>query len=121
MKAEVKQAFVKTLGDKYPGRSIFDVKELIDHANDMGLGYPNFITKPENRVGRGKYQIQMLATVTQLKPKEVAKVEDQPTATVKQTVIEQVKIEVPQKDAMYVSWGFFRDIKQIIEIGRAHV
>ena len=115
MKAEVKQAFVKTLGDKYPGRSIFDVKELIDHANDMGLGYPNFITKPENRVGRGKYQIQMLATVTQLKPKEVAKVEDQSTATVKQTVIEQVKIEVPQKDAMYVSWGFFRDIKQIID------
>ena len=115
MKAEIKSAFVKTLGDKYPGRSVFDVKELIDHANDMGLGYPNFITKPENRVGRGKYQIQMLATVTQLKPKEVAKVEDQPTATVKQTVIEQVKIEVPQKDAMYVSWGFFRDIKQIID------
>jgi MoxR-like ATPase len=115
MKAEVKQAFVKTLGDKFPGRSIFDVQELIDHANDMGLGYPNFITKPENRVGRGKYQIQMLAAVVPLKKQPVAEVEDQPKATVKQTVIEQVKIEVPQKDSMYVSWGFFRDIKQIID------
>lgn len=115
MKAEVKQAFVKTLGDKYPGRSIFEVQELIDHANDMGLGYPNFITKPENRVGRGKYQIQMLAAVVPLKKQPVAEVEDQPKATVKQTVIEQVKIEVPEKDRSYVTWGFFRDIKQIIE------
>jgi MoxR-like ATPase len=114
MKAEIKQAFVKTLSDKFPGRSIFDVQELVDHAKDMGLGYPNFITKPENRVGRGKYQIQMLATVTPLKPKQAVEVEDQPAA-IKQTVFEQVKIEVPQKDNMYVSWGFFRDIKQVIE------
>ena len=65
----------------------------------MGLGYPNFITKPENRVGRGKYQIQMLATVTPLKPKQQAvELEDQPQpAAIKQTVFEQVKIEVPQK------------------------
>jgi MoxR-like ATPase len=113
MKQEIKTAFVKTLGDKYPGRSVFDVKELVDHANDMGLNYPSFITKPENRVGRGKYQIQMLATVTQL-PKRAA----EPVAeaeTIKQSVFEQVKIEVPQKDKSYVSWGFFRDVKQIID------
>ena len=114
MKQEIKQAFVKTLGDKFPGRSIFDVQELVDHARDMGLGYPNFITKPENRVGRGKYQIQMLATVTPLKPKQQA-VEVEPQQAIKQTVFEQVKIEVPTKDKTYVSWGFYRDVKQIIE------
>jgi hypothetical protein len=27
MKSEIKQAFVKTLGDKFPGRSVFDVQE----------------------------------------------------------------------------------------------
>ena len=112
MKAEIKSAFVKTLGDKYPGRSVFDVKELIDHANDMGLGYPNFITKAENRVGRGKYQIQMLAPVIPLKKPQPQEVE---SSTVSQTVFEQVKIEVPKKDKSYVSWGFFRDVKQIIE------
>ena len=113
MKQEIKSAFIKTLGDKYPGRSVFDVKELVDHANDMGLGYPNFITKAENRVGRGKYQIAMLAPVVQLKKRE-----PQPeveSKSVSQTVFEQVKIEVPAKDKTYVSWGFYRDIKQIVE------
>lgn len=114
MKQEIKTAFVKTLGDKFPGRSVFDVKELIDHANDMGLGYPSFVTKPENRVGRGKYQIAMIANVLPMKKPE-------PTAAttveeaIKQTVFEQVKIEVPAKDKSYVSWGFFRDIKTIVE------
>ena len=75
MKQEIKSAFIKTLGDKYPGRSVFDVKELVDHANEMGLGYPNFITKAENRVGRGKYQIQMLAPVVQLKKPQPQEVE----------------------------------------------
>ena len=113
MKQEIKSAFIKTLGDKYPGRSVFDVKELVDHANDMGLGYPNFITRPENRVGRGKYQIAMLAPVIELKKRE-----PQPeveSKSVSQTVFEQVKIEVPAKDKTYVSWGFYRDIKQIVE------
>lgn len=113
MKQEIKSAFIKTLGDKYPGRSVFDVKELVDHANDMGMGYPNFITKPENRVGRGKYQIQMLAPVLELKKRE-----PQPeveSKSVSQTVFEQVKIEVPAKDKTYVSWGFYRDVKQIVE------
>jgi cobaltochelatase CobS len=112
MKQEIKTAFVKTLGDKFPGRSVFDVKELIDHANDMGLGYPSFVTKPENRVGRGKYQIQMIANVVPMTKKAV----DEPVAeAIKQSVFEQVKIEVPAKDKSYVSWGFFRDIKTIVE------
>jgi cobaltochelatase CobS len=114
MKQEIKTAFVKTLADKYPGRSVFDVKELVDHANEMGLGYPNFITKPENRVGRGKYQIQMTASVIPMK-----KVDAQPEVVeqkkVTQTVFDQLKIEVPEKDKSYVSWGFFRDVKQIVE------
>lgn len=113
MKQEIKTAFVKTLGDKFPGRSVFDVKELIDHANDMGLGYPSFVTKPENRVGRGKYQIQMIANVIPMTKKVVE--EETTTEAIKQTVFEQVKIEVPSKDKSYVSWGFFRDIKLIVE------
>jgi MoxR-like ATPase len=114
MNAEIKSAFVKTLGDKYPGRSVFDVKELVDHANDMGLSYPNFITKPENRVGRGRYQIQMLANVVPMPTKRIPQVEE-PQQAVKQTVFETVKIDVPAKDTTYVPWGFFRDVKQIVE------
>lgn len=114
MKAELKQAFVKTLGDKYPGRAVFDRDELIDHANEMGMPFPGFCMRPENRVGRGKYQIQMLSVVSggkRVEPIEVETTENK----IMQTVFEQVKIEVPQKDKMYVSWGFFRDVKQIID------
>lgn len=114
MKQEIKTAFIKTLGDKYPGRSVFDVKELVDHANAMGLGYPNFVTKPENRVGRGKYQIHMVGTVIPMKKSEAAQPEVE-HKKVTQTVFDQLKIEVPEKDKSYVSWGFYRDVKQIVE------
>lgn len=114
MKQEIKTAFIKTLGDKYPGRSVFDVKELVDHANAMGLGYPNFVTKPENRVGRGKYQIHMVGTVIPMKKSEVAQPEVE-HKKVTQTVFDQLKIEVPEKDKSYVSWGFYRDVKQVVE------
>lgn len=114
MKQEIKSAFIKTLSDKFPGRSVFDVKELVDHANEMGLGYPNFITKPENRVGRGKYQIHMVGTVIPMKKVEAAQPEVE-HKKVTQTVFDQLKIEVPEKDKSYVSWGFYRDVKQVVE------
>jgi len=111
MKAEIKQAFVKSLGAKYPGRSIFDRNELADHAADMGMPFPGFCMRPENRVGRGQYQIEMLSLVKQVEPVEVENTSEKIT----QSVFEQVKIEVPEKDKTYVSWGFYRDVKQVIE------
>ena len=118
MKAEIKQAFVKTLSDKYPGRSVFDRDELINHANEMGMPFPGFCMKSENRVDRGKYQIQMLSLVSgNAKRVEPVEVENSENKLV-QTVFEQVKIEVPNKDKMYVSWGFFRDFIIIRPIHR---
>lgn len=114
MKTEVKQAFIKSLGAKYPGRSIFDRNELADHANEMGMPFPGFVMNPENRVGRGQYQIQMLSLVSPTNQPEPIDVQE-PTNKITQTVFDQVKIEVPEKDKSYVSWGFFRDVKQVIE------
>jgi MoxR-like ATPase len=115
MKSEIKQAFVKTLGDKFPGRSVFDVQELVDHARDMGLSYPNFITKPENRVGRGRYQVEMMVNVVPLPKRTLDQQEPQETNKVTQKVFQQVQIEVPEKDSSYVTWGFFRDVKLVVE------
>ena len=114
MKTEIKQAFVKSLGAKYPGRSIFDRNELAAHADEMGMPFPGFVMRPENRVGRGQYQIQMLSLVSPTNQPEPIDVQES-TNKISQTVFEQVKIEVPDKDKSYVSWGFFRDVKQIIE------
>lgn len=114
MKTEIKQAFIKSLSSKYPGRSIFDRNELADHATEMGMPFPGFVMRPENRVGRGQYQIQMLSLVSPTNQPEPIEVQES-TNKISQTVFEQVKIEVPAKDKSYVSWGFFRDVKQIIE------
>jgi MoxR-like ATPase len=114
MKQEIKQAFVNSLGAKYPGRSIFDRNELADHANEMGMPFPGFVMRPENRVGRGQYQIQMLSLVSPTNQPEPIDVQE-PTNKISQTVFDQVKIEVPEKDKSYVSWGYFRDVKQIVE------
>lgn len=116
MKAEIKQAYLKSLGDRFTGRSVFHRDELIEHANAMGMPFPHFAMRPENRVGRGTYQIEMLSLVSSAKPVEPVEVENTENK-ITQTVFEQVKIEVPEKDKMYVSWGFFRDVKLIIESG----
>lgn len=114
MKTEIKQAFIKTLGEKYPGRSIFDRNELADHATSMGMPFPGFVMRSENRVGRGQYQIEMLSVVKPIRQPEPVEVEST-SNKIMQTVFDQIKIEVPQKDKSYVSWGSFRDIKQIVE------
>jgi len=111
MKTEQKQAFVKTLGEKYPGRSVFTRDELADHATSMGMPYPGFVMKADARVRRGEYQIEMLSVVPKTKVEPV----EEPTNKISQTVFDQVQIEVPKKDKSYVSWGFSRDVKQIIE------
>lgn len=111
MKLEIKQQFIETITTKFPGRTVFDVKELITHANEMGINYPSFVTKPENRVGRGKYQLDMVASVTPIRKPEP----QEETKQVTQTVFDSVQIEVPPKDKTYVSWGYFKDVKQIID------
>jgi len=111
MKTEQKQAFIKTLGEKYPGRSIFTRDELADHASAMGMPYPGFVMKADARVRRGEYQIEMLSVVPKTKVEPV----EEPTNKITQTVFDQVQIEVPKKDKSYVSWGYSRDVKQIIE------
>jgi MoxR-like ATPase len=111
MKTEQKQAFIKTLGEKYPGRSVFTRDELADHATSMGMPYPGFVMKADARVRRGEYQIEMLSIV----PKTEVEHVEEPTNKISQTVFDQVQIEVPKKDKSYVSWGFSRDVKQIIE------
>jgi MoxR-like ATPase len=57
----------------------------------------------------------MLSLVSPTNQPEPIDVQEEPTNKISQTVFDQVKIEVPAKDKSYVSWGYFRDVKQIIE------
>jgi MoxR-like ATPase len=110
MKSEQKTIFLKTLAERYPNRYVFTRDELAEHATLHDLGYPSFVMKADNRVGRGEYRIEMLSIV----PKEVMDKPVEHTSAVKQTVFDQVVIDIPKKDSTYVSWGFFSDVKKII-------
>ena len=115
MKAEIKELYIKTLGEKYPGRSVFNVQELVKHADSLGMSYPTFITKPSNRVARGSYRVDMITNVVPLPKRTLVDQESQETNKVTQTVFDQMQIEIPKKDPMYVPWGFYRDVKQVVE------
>lgn len=108
MNSETRKSFIKSLSMQFPGRSVFDRNELADHARSNGLSFPGYFMRSENRVGRGQYEIKMLAVVSSSNVSEI-------TPMIKQTIFEQVKIEVPEKDKSYVTWGFFKDVKTIIE------
>ena len=81
----------------------------------MGITYPTFVTKPSNRVDRGMYRIDMITNVVPLVKQPPLNQEPQETKKVIQTIFDQMQIEIPKKDPKYVSWGFYRDVKQIIE------
>ena len=115
MKAEIKELYIKTLGEKYPGRSVFNVQELVKHADSLGMSYPTFITKPSNRAARGSYRVDMITNVVPLPKRTLVDQESQETNKVTQTVFDQMQIEIPKKDPMYVPWGFYRDVKQVVE------
>lgn len=115
MKAEIKELYIKTLGEKYPGRSVFNVQELVKHADSLGMSYPTFITKPSNRAARGSYRVDMITNVVPLPKRTLVDQEPQETNKVTQTVFDQMQIEIPKKDPMYVPWGFYRDVKQVVE------
>jgi MoxR-like ATPase len=111
MNSEVKSQFVKSILEANPGKTVFDRNELAFHAKEMGMSYPGFAMTNDNRVGRGKYNIEMLSLV-QVKPVEPDVTEEK---QITQAVFDQVRIEVPTKDKLYVTWGFYKDVKAIME------
>lgn len=111
MNSEVKSQFVKSILDANPGKTVFDRNELAFHAKEMGMPYPGFAMTNDNRVGRGKYNIEMLSLV-QVKPVEPDVTEEK---QITQAVFDQVRIEVPTKDKLYVTWGFYKDVKAIMD------
>jgi hypothetical protein len=97
-------------------------QEIVDLAEEMGVNRPRFIyTDKSIRVGRGKYRLPTLNQPTApVAPAPVADVAPAMAAaavipmkpvTMTQTVSENF---VPAKDALYVPFGFFNDLKNIL-------
>ena len=110
--------FVETAFEKFG--AIVTKQEICDLAEEIGAKRPRFIfTKNENRVGRGQYRLPMVnqpqtatpAPVVEAPAMAVAAVIPMKPATMTQTVTENF---VPAKDPLYVPFGFFNDLKNIL-------
>ena len=84
-------------------------------AQELNLGYPRFIIdNSEYKVGRGQYSLTPLPT--QSEPENVP----EQAAALVVPLVRQKKLEtmienlVPQRDPQYVSFGFHRDLRSII-------
>jgi MoxR-like ATPase len=94
--------------------------QIVNLAEEMGEKRPRFIyTNKDIRVGRGKYRIGgAVATPAPVAPVAVeapamaaAQVIPMKPVTMTQTVSENF---VPSKDPLYVPFGFFNDLKNIL-------
>jgi MoxR-like ATPase len=87
--------------------------EIIEEAKQLNLPYPRFILdNPEAKAGRGMYNISCFSDNLVYAPAMVAQV----LPMVKpQTLESKVDNLVPTKESQYVPFGFFKDLKSILQ------
>jgi MoxR-like ATPase len=95
-------------------------QQIVDLANELGAKRPRFIwDAKENRVGRGKYALPGSEVAMQ----NVAQVVEIPTPVQRPAPVVQTPTTlsmyaenyVPQRDPLYVPFGFFKDMRNILE------
>ena len=125
MKAIDRENLIQTLQSQDNGTGIFTRKQIIETAKSIGLGFPAWLVngKPEVKVDRGVYNLtsmfggqvanaQPIEPVTQQVP--LAVVETQPRELVQAQLRVDVENLVPEKDATFVPFGFYKDLKKVL-------
>ena len=87
--------------------------EIIEEARQLGLPYPRFILdSPEAKAGRGMYNISCFSDNLVYAPAMVAQVLPMVKPQTPETKVENL---VPTKESQYVPFGFFKDLKSILQ------
>ena len=126
MKAIDRENLIQTLQSQDNGTGVFTRKQIIETAKSIGLGFPAWLVngKPEVKVERGVYNLtsmfggqvanaQPVAPVTE-QPAPLAVVETQPRELVQAQLRVDVENLVPSKDATFVPFGFYKDLKKVL-------
>ena len=126
MKAIDRENLIQTLQSQDNGTGVFTRKQIIETAKSLGLGFPAWLVngKPEVKVDRGVYNLtsmfggqvanaQPVAPVTE-QPAPLAVVETQPRELVQAQLRVDVENLVPEKDATFVPFGFYKDLKKVL-------
>ena len=126
MKAIDRENLIQTLQSQDNGTGVFTRKQIIETAKSIGLGFPAWLVngKPEVKVDRGVYNLTSMfgGQVANAQPIEpatpaqvpLAVVETQPRELVQAQLRVDVENLVPEKDATFVPFGFYKDLKKVL-------
>ena len=124
MKAIDRENLIQTLQSQDNGTGIFTRKQIIEAAKSIGLGFPAWLVngKPEVKVDRGVYNLTSMfggqvANAQPIEPTQqvpLAVVETQPKELVQAQLRVDVENLVPEKDATFVPFGFYKDLKKVL-------
>ena len=126
MKAIDRENLIQALQSQDNGTGVFTRKQIIETAKDIGLGFPAWLVngKPEVKVDRGVYNLTSMfgGQVANAQPIEQA-TQQVPLAVVetqapRELVQAQLRVDVenlvPEKDATFVPFGFYKDLKKVL-------
>jgi len=107
-----RETLVEYLRNNNTNNGVFRKREVVDAAATLGMKYPGWIFQKDRMIKRGVYDLSpMMQTISSAPaaPATAPKMVIQPKL---QTVIENL---VPQVDATYVPFGFYRDLTKVIK------
>ena len=107
-----RETLVEYLCNNNTNNGVFRKREVVDAAATLGMKYPGWIFQKDRMIKRGVYDLSpMMQRISSapVAPVTAPKMVIQPKL---QTVIENL---VPQIDATYVPFGFYRDLTKVIK------
>ena len=124
MKAIDRENLIQALQSQDNGTGVFTRKQIIETATEIGLGFPAWLVngKPEVKVDRGVYnltsmfggQVANAQPIAETPRVPLAVVETQPKELVQAQLRVDVENLVPEKDATFVPFGFYKDLKKVL-------
>ena len=129
MKTIDRENLVQALQAADNGTGVFTRKQIIETAQSIGVGFPAWlVNKPDYKVDRGIYNLTAMfggaAQAIEL-PKAAPQapiMEIQSNVAPAPEVLTQAILNVtvdnlvPLKDATYVPYGFFKDLKKFLQV-----
>ena len=124
-----RENLVAKLQSQDNGTGVFTRRQIIDTANELGLGFPAWLVngRKDLKVDRGVYNLtamfggQTVAPVAAQAPapavaQPLEVVETKTPATVVQAKL-QVEVDnlIPNKDETFVPFGFYKDLKKVLQ------
>lgn len=122
-----RENLVAKLQSQDNGTGVFTRRQIIDTANELGLGFPAWLVngRKDLKVDRGVYNLtamfggQTVAPIAAQAPaiaQPLEVVETKTPATVVQAKL-QVEVDnlIPNKDETFVPFGFYKDLKKVLQ------